>query len=164
MGGVGWRRGGWEILQKWRISMSEKEGGRQLQGVEEEKKVGGFQDLRVYSATLDASIRILTEVVPSLPKHEKDDLGDQMRRASKAVPRLIAEGHAKRHQRRGFRKYLDDAHGESNEMFVCLQHCILAYPKHVDVALCKELAFVYDMASRQIFRLRESWEKYHESK
>lgn len=54
--------------------------------------------------------------------------------------------------------------GESNEMFVYLQHCIRAYAQDLDVKLCKNLVRVYDAASRRIFRLKEAWERYHSSK
>ncbi len=56
----------------------------------------------------------MKKVLPRLPPEEKYDLRDQLSRSSKAVPRLIAEGYAKRHQKYGFHKYLDDAMAESN--------------------------------------------------
>ena len=57
----------------------------------------------------------MKEIVPRLPDSEKFDLKDQLSRSSKAIPRLIAEGFAKKHQKAGFQKYLDDAMAESNE-------------------------------------------------
>lgn len=65
---------------------------------------------------------VMSEVIPQLPNHEKYDLKSQLSRASRSIPRLIAEGYAKRHQRAGFQKYLDDAMAESNEMMVSLEH------------------------------------------
>ncbi len=35
---------------------------------------------------------VMREIIPKLPIKEKFDLVDQLRRASKALPRLIAEG------------------------------------------------------------------------
>ena len=128
-----------------------------------DNKITNFSDLWVYQDSYHASIIINKEIIPRLPENEKDDLGDQMRRASKAVPRLIAEGYAKRHQRKGFHKYLDDAHAESNELIVCLNHCKDLYREHVDVPLCEKLICVYDKCSRGIFKLSIAWNSYHKN-
>lgn len=102
----------------------------------------------------------MTKIVPKLPGSEKYDLRDQMSRASKAAPRLIAEGYAKRHQKMGFQKYLDDAMAECNEIIVCLEHCRDIYGKFVNVGLCEELIRLYDQSGRQLYRLSESWTKF----
>jgi len=64
---------------------------------------------------------VMKEILPELPENEKYDLRDQLSRSCKAVPRLIAEGYGKRHQRAGFQKYIDDAMAECNEMVVSLE-------------------------------------------
>ena len=51
---------------------------------------------------------VMREVLPRLPNSERFDLKDQLSRSCKAIPRLIAEGYAKRHQKAGFQKYLDE--------------------------------------------------------
>ena len=66
-------------------------------------------------------------------------MADQMRRSAKAIPRLIAEGYSKKHQKKGFQKYLDDAMAESNEMIVSLSHARDLYSTYVDSKLCKNL-------------------------
>lgn len=58
-----------------------------------------FQDLIVYKNLYKAMIIVLTKIIPDLPKEEKFDLVDQMRRCCKAGPALIAEGFAKRYQK-----------------------------------------------------------------
>jgi len=97
------------------------------------------------------------EIIPKLPRTEEYDLKDQMRRASKAVPRLIAEGYAKRQQKAGFQKYLDDANAESNKMNICLRHCKDLYANYIDVELCEKLIDTYDKCSRGIFNLSITW-------
>jgi len=84
--------------------------------------IRSFRDLEVYQNTYAASIEVNTKITPKLPKEEQYDLTDQLRRSSKAIPRLIAEGYSKKHQKKGFQKYLDDALAESNEMIVSLSH------------------------------------------
>ena len=124
------------------------------------EKITSFRDLDVYQRTYEASLRVMKIIVPSLPDSEKYDLKDQLRRSSKAIPRLIAEGYAKRHQKRGFQKYLDDAMAECNETVVSLSHCRDIYEKYVDITLCEKLIESYDIAGRQIYRLEESWTKF----
>jgi len=122
--------------------------------------IKSYRDLEVFQITYAASIKILTRVLPKLPKEERFDLVDQLRRSCKAIPRLIAEGYAKKHQYKGFHKYLDDAMAESNETAVSLSQCRDAYPRHVDPLLCGELLALYDRAGRQLYRLREAWRDF----
>lgn len=83
--------------------------------------------------------------------------------ASKAGPALIAEGFAKRYQKKNWQKYLDDAMGESNEMINHLSVCVDVYSKYVDVKLCKGIIELYDIASRQMYKLRQVWKNFHEN-
>jgi len=66
------------------------------------KAIKTFQDLRAYQNLYKAMILVLTKIVPNLPKEEKYDLANQMRRACKAGPALIAEGFAKRYQKKNW--------------------------------------------------------------
>lgn len=117
-----------------------------------------FADLTVYQLAMDASIRVLREVIPHVPAVERDDLADQLRRSAKAVPRLIAEGYAKRHQAKGFQKYLDDATQESNEMIVSLTHVREGYGVCPD--LTGELIQQYDRISRSLYNLAAAWANF----
>ncbi len=92
--------------------------------MEQEKRfITSFHDLEVYQTTYQAMLIVIKEVISKLPGNEKFDLCDQLSRSCKAIPRLIAEGYGKRHQRAGFQKYLDDAMGECNETIVSLEQC-----------------------------------------
>jgi four helix bundle protein len=122
-----------------------------------DKKIVSFKDLIVYQNSYNCSIEVMTKIVPKLPDEEKYDLKDQLRRSSKAIPRLIAEGYAKRHQTKGFQKYLDDALGECNEIIVSLSHAKDIYYRYVDTKLCTKLIQIYDTTGKQIYRLAESW-------
>jgi len=103
--------------------------------------------------------QVLGEAVPNVPKEEKYDLADQMRRACKSAPALIAEGYAKKNYKRNWQKYIDDAIGECNEMIHHLSVCLDIYPKHFDAKLLQELIEAYDIAGKQLYRLGESWGK-----
>jgi len=124
------------------------------------KPIASFRDLEVYQNTYKAMLLVMREIVPKLPTSEKYDLKDQLSRSCKAIPRLIAEGYAKRHQKFGFQKYLDDAMGECNETIVSIEQCKDLYPKYVNKEICDELIGIYDKSGRQLYRLSEAWNKF----
>jgi four helix bundle protein len=128
------------------------------------KPIKSFQDLDVYRNTYEAMLTVFKQILPKLPKEEEYDLKDQLRRSAKAIPRLIAEGHSKRHQRRGFQKYLDDAMAESNETVVSLSQIRDLYPRYVDMTICNALIDSYDKASRQLYNLSLAWTKFSQRK
>jgi len=125
------------------------------------KTIKSYRDLRAYQNLYKAMVLTLTKIVPNLPKEEKYDLVDQMRRCCKAGPALIAEGFAKRYQKRNWQKYIDDTIGECNEMINHLSVCIDVYFQYTNVELCKELIDIYDMSSRQLYNLRKTWQDFH---
>ena len=125
------------------------------------KPITSFRDLEVYQNTYKAMLIIMKDILPLLPQTEKFDLIDQLSRSSKAIPRLIAEGYAKRHQKMGFQKYLDDAMGESNETIVSFEQAKDIY--NLDEKLISELIDVYDKTSRQLYKLSMSWTTFKRS-
>jgi len=121
-------------------------------------QIKSFRDLNVYQSTYSAMITVAKEVLPLLPASEKYDLKDQLSRSTKAIPRLIAEGYAKRHQKAGFQKYTDDAMGECNESVVSLEQCRDLYG--IDEKLINSLVDVYDKAGRQLYKLGLAWNNF----
>lgn len=124
----------------------------------EHKQIKSFHDLEVYQNTYQASVVVMTRIIPKLPDSERYDLKDQLSRSCKAIPRLIAEGYAKKHQRSGFQKYIDDAMAECNETIVSLDQVKDIYK--IEIELIKELVIRYDKTARQLFRLAEAWDKF----
>ena len=122
--------------------------------------IKSYEDLDVYQNSYKGMLIIFRKILCSLPVQEKYDLVDQLRRSSKAIPRLIAEGHSKRHQAKGFQKYIDDAHAESNETIVSLTQAKDLYATIDELDLYCELIDLYDKISRQLFRLSASWRSY----
>jgi hypothetical protein len=76
------------------------------------------------------------------------------------APPRRAEGYAKRHQKYGFQKYLDDAMAECNETIVGMEMCRDIFGNHIDKKLCQELVNIYDVCGRQLYKLREAWGKF----
>ena len=90
----------------------------------------------------------MKQLLPKLPESEKYDLKDQLSRSCKAIPRLIAEGYAKKHQKN---EYLDDAHSEANETIVGIEQSKDIY--NCDIKLCDSLSAEYEIISKQLYRL-----------
>lgn len=121
-------------------------------------KIISFRNLEVYQNTYKAMLVVMNQLIPKLPASEKYDLKDQLSRSAKTIPRLIAEGYGKRHQKFGFQKYLDDAIAECNETVVSIEQCRDIY--NIDPHVCEELVKTYDKSARQLFKLAEAWDKF----
>jgi four helix bundle protein len=128
--------------------------------MKENKRITSFHDLEVYQNTYKACIEVMKRIIPQLPESEKYDLKNQLSRSCKAIPRFIAEGYAKRHQRMGFQKYLDDGMAECNETIVSLSQARDIYEDSVDIDLCNSLIDVYDKSGRQLYNLAMAWNKF----
>jgi len=125
------------------------------------KTIKSFRDLHVYQNLYQVMVVVLTQIIPKLPKEEKYDLVDQMRRACKAGPALIAEGFAKRYQKKNWQKYINDTIGECNEMIHHLSVCIDIYPGFIDKKVCEEAINIYDISCKQLTMLGKSWQDFH---
>lgn len=128
------------------------------------KTIKSFHDLEVYQTAYQAMLDTFKHILPTLPIEEKYDLASQLRRSTKAIPRLIAEGHSKRHQKKGFQKYIDDAMAESNETMVSLTQAKDLYSSLVNAKICERLIDTYDKISRQCYNLAIAWDKFSERK
>ncbi|MFH1427709.1 MAG: four helix bundle protein [Patescibacteria group bacterium] len=126
--------------------------------------IKSFQDLIVYQNLFQAMILVHEKIVPFLPKDEKYDLADQMKRASKSAPALIAEGFAKRYQERQWQKYINDTIGECNEMIHHLSVCISIYNRYIKVEECNKIIEIYNISCKQLTKLGQSWQNYHKKK
>ena len=122
------------------------------------KPITSFRDLEVYQNTYEAMLLVVREILPKLPNEERYDLRDQLSRSSKAIPRLIAEGYGKRHQKAGFQKYIDDAMGECNETIVSLEQCRDIYS--INPELINKLVDIYDKSGRQLYNLAKAWTNF----
>ncbi|MBU1026817.1 MAG: four helix bundle protein [Candidatus Margulisbacteria bacterium] len=132
---------------------------RNVDGKKSKGFIRGYHDLRVYQEAYRAMLLVYQTIIPNIPRYEYD-LIDQIRRSCKAVPRLIAEGHSKRHQVKGFQKYIDDAMAESNESGVSLCQVRDLYGKYVNKEECENLVDLYDKISRQLYKLSIAWQKF----
>jgi len=102
-------------------------------------------------------LNVMTKVIPKLPANEKFSLSDQMRRSCKAPLAILAEGYAKKHYRKDWLKYINDAIGECNEMVTHLSISRDLYFENSGRILINELIGEYAVCSKQLYRLGESW-------
>lgn len=146
--------------EKWDVGeqdMGNELGNEKLEA-RNSKPIRSFKDLDVYKRSMEAAKVVSLRVIPRLPACEKFDLADQLRRCCKAIPALIAEGYAKKHQQKAFQKYLEDALGESNEMNPHLVFCGEIYG--VEKGLCDHLIEQYEIIGKQLYNLRRNWRNF----
>ena len=92
------------------------------------------------------------------PEYERFELCSQMRRCSKSIPANIAEGYSKRRFEKEFRRHLNIAMGEANEMVVHVEICgSLGY---IEAASCQHLVEEYTIIGKQLYRLMSNWRTF----
>jgi four helix bundle protein len=119
--------------------------------------IKSFRDLEVYKESYDLAI-IVNKNVNKLPIFEKNDLGSQLRRASKSVPSNIAEGWAKRRFEKQFKIHLDSAIGSCNEMevHISMTRDLNFWP----IDFCDDLLQRYNFLGGKLTNLRNNWRTY----
>ena len=86
--------------------------------------MSGFEDLEVFKRAYRLSLEVHRASL-GFPAIEQYALGDQVRRASKAICANLAEGFAKQsHSKTEFRRFLAMAIGSSDEMRVWARYCL----------------------------------------
>jgi four helix bundle protein len=119
--------------------------------------IRGFRDLAVYERAQRA-MRDVHQIVLSFPEHEKYGLTDQMRRASKSIGALIAEGWGLRQSEREFKNYLRRALGSANEMEAHLETAKELRYGHTETVTA--LIDAYRILGGQLVRLIANWRSY----
>ena len=119
--------------------------------------IKSFRDLEVYQESLQLTKEI-NDLLKNFPDKEKYLLVDQMKRASRGIPSLIAESWAKRKQPKEFRKYLRDAIGEANEMMNHLEQSRLF--DYIKNGKAKDLIEHYDKLAAKLFNLKDNWQNF----
>lgn len=120
--------------------------------------IKSFLDLEVYKEAFQLSLEI-EDLLKSYPPLEKFLLVDQMKRAARAIPALIAEGYARRESIKDFQKYLRECIGEANEM---INHLLLSkhkvYIKKPGYA--DGLIERYTKLGKKLTNLKNNWQNF----
>jgi len=86
--------------------------------------IGSFRELKVYRMVLSEATRIY-HLTRLFPREEQYALTDQIRRSSRAVGALLAEGWARRRYRAAFVNKVNEALGEALETQAWLDHALM---------------------------------------
>lgn len=85
--------------------------------------IQSFRDLRVYQKAREETRRIY-QISKLFPKEEQYSLTDQIRRSSRAVSAILAEGWGRRHYPAAFTNKMDEAPSEAMETQAWLGHAL----------------------------------------
>ncbi|SRR6266849_10921892 len=85
--------------------------------------IRSFRDLEVYKLAREQAKRIFA-ITRSFPKEERYSLTDQIRRSSRAVNAMIAEGWGRRRYLGAFINKIDEAMSEAMETQAWLDHAL----------------------------------------
>ncbi|MBU1660679.1 MAG: four helix bundle protein, partial [Chloroflexi bacterium] len=97
--------------------------------------IASYRDLEVYRRT-KALVIPIHQLVKEFPDHEKFDLCDQMRRASKSVVANIVEGYSHKDTPGKTKQYWRNAMGSANEMIEHLETCVdLKYATQIECSI-----------------------------
>jgi len=97
--------------------------------------IQSFRDLEVYKLALNEA-RTIFLITKKFPKEETYSLTDQIRRSSRSVNALIAEGWARRRYKAAFINKINEALGEAMETQAWLDHALAC--EYIDPRLFHE--------------------------
>ena len=116
--------------------------------------IKGYEDLKVYQRSYKSSLDV-HKLSLSFPKHEKQELGGQIRRSTKSIAMNIAEGYGKRSSVAEFKRYIVIAIGSCDEVRVQLDYCKdLGY---IDAEQHKTLKDEYVEIGKMLMGLYKVW-------
>lgn len=119
--------------------------------------IKSFRDLEVYQESLQLAKEI-NELLRNFPSSEKFLTVDQMNRASRGIPSLIAEGWSRRELLKEFKKYLREAIGEANEMMNHLEQSRLF--GFMSDGMARDLIERYDKLAGKLSNLKDNWQNF----
>ena len=118
--------------------------------------ITGYHDLEVYKRA-KALMVAMHKLVETFPAHERFDLTDQVRRASKSVVANIVEGYSHKDTPAKTKQFWRTAMGSADEMAEHLDTAIVlgyvsrdAGQPHIDE---------YKIVAKQLYRLIQNWRK-----
>ena len=113
-----------------------------------------YHDLEVYREAFRLALKV-HEIVKGFPASERFSLADQMKRSSRSICALIAEGFAQKEKKFEFRRYLRMAHGSVQETKVWIEFSeALGFIASLEA---KDLWDSYDRLGKRLFRISRQW-------
>ena len=116
--------------------------------------IKSFKDMRIYQKSYELSIKVHTLTL-KYPRHEKYEIGSQIRRAAMSIPLNIAEGYGKKDSVAEFKRFLRMSVGSCNEVEVLMDMSKdLGY---IDEKTHREITEQYIAIRKQILTTIEKW-------
>lgn len=116
-----------------------------------------YRDLEVYNRA-KALVVPIHKLVEEFPSHEKFDLCDQMRRASKSAVANIVEGYSHKDTPGKAKQFWRTSMGSANEMIEHIEMCVdLEYST---TELCSKYIGEYTIVAKQLNRLIWTWKVF----
>ena len=119
--------------------------------------IKSYPDLEVYQRARKLIVPV-HQLADKLPKDEKFDLYDQMRRASKSVVANIVEGYSHKDTPAKAKSFWRTLMGSANEMVEHLEQVILLNYSTADKV--HPLADEYAVVAKQLNMLIQNWKKF----
>ena len=123
--------------------------------VREERGIRNYKDLIVYRKGFELAVKA-HRLTKTFPKHERYELGSQIRRAAVSIPANIAEGYGRKKSAAEFKHFLRNALGTCNEVCVLLD--IARELNYLDTDDKLKYLVEYDILGKQIYKLIETWQ------
>ncbi len=120
-----------------------------------------FKDLEIFQLSKSLAIQVHA-ISLTLPKFEMYEEGSQVRRSSKSIPAMIAEGFARRRYKADYIKYLVCAQAECDETLLHLE-LLLATKSIVSSESVSQIMADYNSLGKRLNRFiqwtEENWGK-----
>lgn len=124
------------------------------------KPVRSFRDLEIYQKTLQCSVLVVKDLVPTLHKL-KYPFEENMVNCAMSVPLFIGEAHSLRFASfEGGVMLLEKSMAGCNKMIVYLEQMKGVYGSKINVDLIDDLIGIYADNRTKSFHLEKSWKRF----
>src|SRR3989338_4808241 len=124
------------------------------------KPVRSFRDLEIYQKTLQCSVLVVKDLIPTLQKL-KYSFEENMVNCAMSVPLFIGEAHSLRFASfEGGVILLEKSMAGCNKMIVYLEQMKGVYGAKIDVDLIDSLIGIYADSRTKSFHLEKSWKRF----
>ena len=121
------------------------------------KPIKSYRDIEAYERA-KLLIGPMHRLVETFPAHERFDLCDQMRRASKSVVANIVEGYSHKDTPAKAKQFWRISMGSANEMVEHLETAVaLSYTSQ---ETCQPYIEEYTIVAKQLNKLIQNWQKF----
>ena len=118
--------------------------------------IRSYRDLEVYRRA-KALVVPMHQLVESFPVHERFDLCDQIRRASKSVVANIVEGYSHKDTPAKAKQFWRLSMGSANEMIEHLETAVAL--RYASLETCQPYIEEYTVVGKQLNKLIQNWHK-----